>query len=274
MKSLRIQKLVATGNDFLFIDARSELPEVFAKRARRELVRRLCDRHFGIGADGLIFVEMGRGGGHFRWDFYNCDGSTAEMCGNATRCFGRWAYRELNLRSVELETLPGSARIEADEKQIVSHLDYLRVSFEPFTVAVNGVTRNAVLVNTGVPHAVVDIDDIKRADQEKELIRALRFHPKAGEKGANVTFLSRTTADAFSTVTFERGVEGFTLSCGTGVLAAAAVGLKDSEVKRAILHSPGGTLEVEFGKDWKGATLRGPAQFLFETSVTEEFFKE
>lgn len=273
MKSLRIQKLVATGNDFLFVDARSELPKVFAKFSRRDLVRRLCDRHFGIGADGLIFVEMGSGSGRLRWDFYNCDGSSAEMCGNATRCFGRWAHRELNLANVELETLPGLVRIESDE-EVVSHLNYLRVSFEPLAFPIDGVMRNATLVNTGVPHAVVEIDDVKRADQEMGLIRALRFHPKAGEKGANVTFLSRTAPDMFSTVTFERGVEDFTLSCGTGVLAAAAVGLKDSASKRAILHSPGGTLEVEFGEDWKGATLRGPARFLFETSVTEDFFKE
>lgn len=273
MNKLRILKLVATGNDFLFIDARSGLPGVFNKVSRSELVRKLCDRHFGIGADGLIFVENGKSEVQFRWDFYNCDGSTAEMCGNATRCFGRWALRELKLANVELETLPGSVRLESDEKKVVSHLDYMKVSFEPLTVTTEGKTPKVILVNTGVPHAVVEIENIKNAEKERELIRELRFHPKTGKKGANVTFLSREGSNTFSTVTFERGVEGFTLSCGTGVLAAAAVGLKDSGEKSAIVHSPGGTLEVEFGEGWKGAILRGPAQFLFETFVTEEFFK-
>ncbi len=274
MKGLCVQKFVATGNDFLFVDARMGLPSAFEKQSRPELVRRLCDRHFGIGADGLIFVEGGEHPTHMRWDFYNCDGSAAEMCGNATRCFGRWAFRTLNLSKVELETQPGRILIETDAREVVSHLHYLEVSFEPLAANVDGVKRNAVLINTGVPHAVVEIEDIKCARREEKLIRELRFHPQAGPKGANVTFLSRMGGNVFSTVTFERGVENFTFSCGTGVLAAAAVGLKDASARKAVLHSPGGVLEVEFGEDWKGARLRGPARFLFEVEVPEEFFEE
>ena len=276
-QALPIQKIVATGNDFIFIDARAPLSPAFALISRSELAKKICERHFGVGADGLVFIEAS--GARLKWDFYNNDGSTAEMCGNASRCVGRWAEKNLGLAAAELETVPGLVRVAVAGAEIVSHIDYLRATFAPLGYEARGRDRFATLVNTGVPHAVVELDRIEDAAGAGDDIRALRFHPSAGERGANVTFLSRVSASEFNTVTYERGVEDFTLSCGTGVLAAAAVGLKLVQASgvvqssSAALVTPGGRLRVAFGDDWAGATLQGPAIFLFEAVLSEEFFK-
>lgn len=277
MPSLHVQKIVGTGNDFLFIDGRQPLTGASARLPRAELVRRLCDRHLGIGADGLVFMESIRSPNRFKWDFYNTDGSPAEMCGNASRCAGRWAERNLGLTAIELETVPGLVRVEIKGDAIVSRLDYLRISFETIDFEARGLRRSAVLVNTGVPHVVLEVARIEDAASMREEIRLLRFHPQAGARGANVTFLQKTpgggTTTRFATTTFERGVENFTLSCGTGVLAAGAVGLRSSASRAAELTTPGGRLAVSFGESWSGATLEGPARIVFAGEVEEEILR-
>jgi diaminopimelate epimerase len=240
-KTLRVYKLVATGNDFVFIDARQDLPAPFASADRAFLARKICDRHFGVGADGLVFVE---GKGSLSWDFYNSDGSHAEMCGNATRCMGRWADLVMTSPEVEFTTVAGMVRTKKAAGLIASELPFVKAEVKQFSFGSNQ-KREAFLVNTGVPHAVVDIDSIERAAADREALSALRFHPFTGARGANVTFLETCSQTEFRTVSFERGVEGFTLSCGTGVLAAAAVGLsRAGGAMDAKLETPGGKLTV------------------------------
>lgn len=273
-EKLSFQKLVATGNDFLFIDARERSPVPASERSA--VARRLCDRHFGAGGDGLIFVENGQGD-HLKWDFYNSDGSRAEMCGNASRCVGRWAQVNLQKPSVGLETVAGLVRVEAVGPEVVSNLDYVRVDFSALQAEVHGKKVAAMLVNTGVPHAVIEIDRLERAREAESvpLIQAFRWHPFAGQAGANVTFLQLLGDAKFATMTFERGVEGFTLSCGTGVLAAAAVGLKKAgrgpEGIRCEMETPGGCLNASFGPQWKGARLEGAAELIYEAEVADGF---
>lgn len=269
MANLPLMKLQATGNDFVFADARTPLPGEFAKMDRTDIVRKVCDRHFGIGADGMVFVE--EAAGRFRWDFYNTDGSQAEMCGNATRCMGRWASLKMDKPSLEFQTIAGKVKVEIRGDLVASYLEFVNPTFEVLPVVQE--QRSAILTNTGVPHAVVRLKRIEDAEQEKAMIAALRFHPTIGPRGANITFLEEVSDDEFKTVTFERGVEGFTLACGTGVIAAAAVGLKGGKKLSAKVHAPGGELLVEFGTDFKGVTLIGPAKRIFETSITEEFMK-
>ena len=273
---LNVSKIVGTGNDFLFIDARAGLEQGFSRIPRSEISRKLCDRHFGIGADGVVFVESSQPAPRLKWDFYNSDGSEAEMCGNASRCMGRWAKHELGLPSIEFDTIAGLVRTSADsdpEQTVISVLDYVQITFQPISYDAAGVLRQAHLVNTGVPHAVIEISNIQNAKNAVDDIRALRFHPAAGPKGANVTFLQIISEQKFATITFERGIEDFTLSCGTGVLAAGAVGLSRAAHLEGDLTTPGGQLHVSYGKNWRGAILKAPAQFLFETAVSEEFFK-
>jgi diaminopimelate epimerase len=277
---LVVSKIVGTGNDFVFIDARSPLPAEFASRSRPELVRQICERHFGIGADGVVFVEPGTSAASLAWDFYNSDGSEAEMCGNASRCMGRWAQKRLGLKSVVFQTKAGAVRAVGEGENIESHLNYMKLRFDVLEYEVGGIRKVADFVNTGVPHAVVRLDRIEDARSAKADIDALRFHPAAGPRGTNVTFYAPDYAPytsgapaSFQTVTFERGVEGFTLSCGTGVLAAAAIGLRGTGFNEAKLTTPGGPLQVSYGQNFEGAVLKGPANFLFETTLTEEFFR-
>lgn len=268
LKKIGFQKIEATGNDFVFIDARGSLPKVFDVDNRSAFAKTICDRHYGVGADGLVFLS-----GHdarLKWDFYNSDGSPAEMCGNASRCVGRWATQNSGLNHVELETVAGLVRLETFDQEISAHMDYLKLAFTEINYSVNAKTGTAIFLNTGVPHAVVTVENIANTETLSNVVGALRFHPDVGERGCNVTFLEKVARTEFKTVTFERGVEGFTLSCGTGVLAAAAVGLRElrgasvDELKSgADVSTPGGKLRVKFGTNWCGASLIGPAKIVF-----------
>ena len=265
---LTLSKVVGTGNDFLFIDARERSD--FGPRP--ELARRLCDRHFGIGADGLIFVEDGERGADLRWDFYNNDGSIAEMCGNASRSFARWAQVKLQKSTLAFDSLAGRVRTEVVGDEILAHIDYLHLTFKDLEYTSAHGKGRAVFANTGVPHAVVELKSIADAQTSQDAIGALRFHPDVGPRGTNVTFVA-PGENGFETITFERGVEDFTLSCGTGVLAAAATLLRKtpgSETKPLRLSTPGGSMEVRYGAGWSGAELKGPARYLFDVEVNEE----
>lgn len=273
--SLSVMKLVGTGNDFLFIDGRAQLPSGVS---RPELVRRLCDRHFGIGADGLVFVEQN--GGRYEWDFYNTDGSHAEMCGNATRCLGRWASLKLGLNAIDFKTAAGPVHVDVRGDSIASYLNF--VSAHPVLKTLTVAGRDVVVdwIDTGVPHFVAKVASIPEAMKDLDVIRALRFHPEGGPRGANVTFLEVVGPASFKTVTYERGVEDFTLSCGTGVVAAAAVGLQLAGAKpgaaislKADVEAPGGKLRVEFEPSFEGVTLIGPAVRVFETEINEEMLR-
>ncbi len=280
---LPVMKLVGTGNDFLFIDARDELPGPFAQIPRAEIVRKLCDRHFGLGSDGVVFVEQADA--KYHWDFYNTDGTHAEMCGNATRCLGRWAQLKLHLSSIEFQTLAGHVEVKVEGSNMSSYLHFVsaKARYMPLTVA--GREVGVYLIDTGVPHFVAKVDDIAKARMQLEMIRELRFHREGGPRGANVTFLKVIGPSNFETVTYERGVEDFTLSCGTGVIAAAAVGLQWHDPNAALdssrptaqltadVTTPGGILSVRFEEDFAGVTLTGPALKVYETELNEEFFK-
>lgn len=272
---LSVMKLVGTGNDFLFIDGRSRLPRDVS---RANLVRKLCDRHFGIGADGLVFVESVDG--RYKWDFYNTDGSHAEMCGNATRCLGRWASLKLNLNAIDFETAAGPVHVDVRGETVSSYLDFVSAHPVLKRLHVAGHDVGVYWIDTGVPHFVAKVASIPEAQKDLKLIRELRFHEEGGPRGANVTFLEVVGPAAFKTVTYERGVEDFTLSCGTGVIAAAAVGLQlfsgvsgEGAPLEAQVEAPGGKLRVNFKPGFQGVTLTGPAVRVFETEIDEEILR-
>lgn len=283
--SFSIAKFVGTGNDFLFIDESLGLPLGLQEMPRSTMARRLCDRHFGAGADGLIFIKV-LSQRVLRWDFYNNDGSPAEMCGNASRCVGRWAEMNLGVSKVDLETAAGLVSIDAGTDGVTSHLDYLNLDFKDLFAEFGGKTWRATLVNTGVPHAVIEVDELEksRTTDFMKIIQAFRFHPGAGPRGANITCVRHVAGAAadgtrkFETVTFERGVEGFTLSCGTGVLAAAAVGLRTlgckPESADCEVRAPGGILKAGFGAGWRGARLSGSSKFVYKADFSANAIKD
>ena len=262
-------KIVGTGNDFLFLDVRSQ-PDLGISRS--ELVRRISNRHTGVGSDGVVFVENNAGEPSLKWDFYNPDGSSAAMCGNALRCMGRWAQTTLQKNQVHFLTLRGPVHVRAQGDVYAAELKGLSIQPKTLKYSLGGETFEAIAVNTGVPHAVVRVSTI---DDPRELLRHvphLRFHADLEKEGANVTFLKVVAASEFETVSFERGVEDFTLSCGTGVLAAAAVGLGVGDA-RARLKTPGGVLEVIYQNNFSTAQLIGPADMICSGQLEERFLK-
>jgi diaminopimelate epimerase len=271
---LPFSKLVATGNDFVFVDARmnsEDLDSIFNNYKRSDLARIVCDRHYGIGADGLVFVELLSDGTSLSWDFYNSDGSIAEMCGNATRCMGRWAEKYLGSIEIHFKTLAGTVNTKIDGRDICTHLPFVNASMQ--LISGQGAALPAYLINTGVPHVVFEVADISEPRRYMAEILTFRFHPEVGKNGANVTLVQIHGATQFSTVTFERGVEGFTLSCGTGVMAAAAFGLSRSQGSSAKLSTPGGNLEVFYGENRQGVILKGAATLVYEGLFSEENLK-
>ena len=216
-------KMVGTGNDFLIVDARARVGPV-AKRWPA-FANAACDRRYGVGADGVLVLERSRIA-DVRMRIFNPDGSEAQMCGNGARCVAWYvaqaSRRRRGVRSVWLETIAGVLPAEVSG-------DLVRIRMTPPTdlrldmsVPVAGRSVRLGFVNTGVPHAVVRVPDIEEVDVQA-LGRLLRHHQAFRPKGANVNFIQASGPSKVRVRTYERGVEGETLACGTGVTAAAII---------------------------------------------------
>lgn len=245
-------KLNGAGNDFIFFINESPQP----KKAKR-----LCDRHTGIGADGVVWLTH-LGGKKFKWDFYNSDGSAAEMCGNAARCAMRLIHTEFAQTSMELETAAGTVRGSVVGKEISVSFDLAEAAIQEIKAPAGAKFPKGYFLTAGVPHCVIPVDkpfDLKKHARElAPFIKNKAF----GKKGSNLTF-ANFKSDSPQTVTLERGVDDFTLACGTGVIATARVYQYLKKTKKAIsLKTPGGNFTVKF----KGleATLVGKAEFTYK----------
>ncbi|MDE2491890.1 MAG: diaminopimelate epimerase [Elusimicrobia bacterium] len=251
---LRFWKLSGAGNDFVLLAGR---------RGSAALARRLCSRRAGIGADGLLGLT--RRGGRLRLDYRNADGSSA-FCGNGTRCAALWAAAHGWVRGPRfvLHTARGplGARLSGRGRASISMPVPRRMRLAR-RLKVFGRTVTVHFVEVGVPHAVVFVPDVERADLGG-LGRALRFHKAFGRAGANVDFV-QVRGRALLLRTYERGVEGETLACGTGAVAVAAVARALGRVgDRARVRARGGVLDVELGA---GARLEGPGETVFTGEV-------
>lgn len=215
-------KMTGSGNDFVMLDGRvSQVAQWSAGR-----IRAICDRRMGVGADGLV-VLVGEGADVVRMHFWNCDGSPAAMCGNAALCSTRLAA-SLGLGQPEGMTLVTGAgrfrtRSEAGPHQAALNLPAIerpkavpRITLGPGELALH-------LGTVGVPHLVLEVEDLEAIDLEGRG-RELRNHPELGPGGANVNFIALPpTGGPIGIRTYERGVEGETLACGTGTVAAGIV---------------------------------------------------
>lgn len=258
-------KMHGSGNDFVLIDNRKlGLPQ-----AQMSLwAQKICARAFGVGADGLIFLQETPPGRDedYIWHFYNADGSRAEMCGNGSRCAAR--------RAVELGFAERKHVFGTDAGPISAHVnakgDSVKVQLtKPFDLVtgskldVDGQEFEVHSVNTGVPHAVVIADDVSVIDVQA-LGSALRHHPHFAPAGTNVNFLQKRNACRFLLRTYERGVEGETYACGTGAAAAIVVanelGIADKSVK--LTTSGGESLQIHL--EGETVFLEGPAMKTFE----------
>lgn len=254
------------GNDFILIDNRAG-----NLRLSREQVVRLCHRQRGIGADGLLLLEESRSGeGDWAWTFFNSDGSDAAMCGNGARCFARFARRLAGADTVNtltFETGAGLIRARFNGDRVTVNLTPphdLRLDLELSTRA--GTLRVHHL-NTGVPHAVLIVPDADQA-MVQSLGPELRHHPAFAPAGANVNFVQILEPRRIRVRTYERGVEGETLACGTGVTASALlIALHEHFASPVEVRVQGGDrLDVGFDRvadRFENVTLTGPADFVF-----------
>lgn len=264
-------KMDGAGNDFIVIDNRDG-----RHRLSTEAIARLCDRHRGIGADGLMLVEAPRGDVTARMRYYNRDGREAEMCGNGARCFARFLRRLYDGRpeTVDFETVAG--RIEAsfpDDANVRIQLsDPVDLRLDWQLSDATGSASAIHSVNTGVPHVVVLVKDLAAVDIVPQG-SAIRYHADFAPAGTNVNFVHAVAPGHLRIRTYERGVEGETLACGTGMAAAAIIhhALTTAPTPVKLEAAGGDTLWVDFRTTDDGryerVTLTGPAVFVFEGTV-------
>jgi diaminopimelate epimerase len=265
--TLRFTKMDGAGNDFVMIDNRAGDIQL-----GREQIARLCDRHRGVGADGILLLEPGSNGADFRMRYYNRDGGEAEMCGNGARCFARFANQIAGSRDkVSFATQAGVIRAELHGESVTLQMSEpkdLRLGLE---LSLDGRKERVHLVNTGVPHVVIpvsQVDDVDVRARGQKIRRHERFSPK----GANVIFIEKRAAQKIAVRTYERGVEDETLACGTGVVASALIFAATENVDGPISVTvrSGSELSVNFegaGDEFRNVTLTGPAEFIFEGTI-------
>jgi diaminopimelate epimerase len=265
---LEFTKMNGAGNDFVLMDNRER-----RIRLTPPQVARLCDRHRGIGADGLfLVVPCASGKADWAWEFYNSDGSSAEMCGNGARCFGRFVQRLTGAqRQTTFETGAGVITAVFQEERVTVNLTTPKNLRLGLTVPVSTGNLTVHALNTGVPHAVIFVPDADQA-MVLPLGAEVRHHPQFAPRGTNVNFVQVLGSNFIRVRTYERGVEGETLACGTGVTASALVAARvhgfSSPVQVRV--QGGDLLEVSFrsaGEDFAEVTLTGPADFVFEGRV-------
>ncbi len=258
-------KYQGTGNDFVLIDNRSL---TFEKN--EALVAHLCDRRFGIGADGLILLENELGF-DFKMVYYNSDGKLSSMCGNGGRCISNFA-KQLGIVQDKAHFLA----VDGPHEALLLEADWVELKMGNVDEIEEG--DGFYILDTGSPHYVIfveDIDDINVVENGQ----AIRYSNRFKEKGINVNFVERN-ADGIIVATYERGVEDETLSCGTGVTAAAlAYRLKSGNelLKSVNIEAKGGSLKVKFSAKrdggFKDIWLCGKAELVFEGKITQAMKK-
>lgn len=265
---LQFAKMNGAGNDFILLDNRDERLQLTP-----EQIVRICDRHRGVGADGVLAVIPCRSGeADWAWEFYNSDGGSAEMCGNGARCFARYVQRLTGVAN-ELTFLTGAGVIKAvfcGDRVTVNLTEPRDVRLADKIHLPEG-TETVHSVNTGVPHAVLFVEDADRA-MVQLLGAQIRYHSHFAPKGTNVNFVQLLGPNRIRVRTYERGVEGETLACGTGVTASALITARINRFRSpvAVQVQGGDTLEVSFrdeGVRFADVRLTGPADFVFDGQI-------
>lgn len=256
---LSFYKYQGTGNDFILIDNRSNQISLTT-----EQVKFLCDRRFGIGADGLMLLEL-EPGSDFKMVYYNSDGNPSSMCGNGGRCITAFAkHLGIIKNTAKFLAIDGLHDATIDENEIVS----LKMQ----DVKNVEVGDDYFYLNTGSPHFVKFINNVEKFDV-KNMGALIRYNERFKEEGTNVNFIERLE-DALFVRTYERGVEDETYSCGTGVTAAALVaaikGVSNGK-NNCLIKTLGGNLEVKFERvleqNFYNIWLIGPAQKVFNGTI-------
>ncbi len=264
---LRFTKMNGAGNDFVLIDNRAGDIDL-----DRSQIARLCDRHRGIGADGILLLEKASNNADFRMRYFNADGGEAEMCGNGARCFARFAKKVAGApEKVSFETPAGviSAALAGDlvTLQMTEPTD-LRLNVK---LPMADESNTVHFINSGVPHVVIPVSQIDDVDVPRTG-SAIRHHEMFSPKGANVNFIEKHGSNKIAIRTYERGVEDETLACGTGIVASALIFAitENADGPITVISRGGDELQVGFQKTnnhFRSVTLTGPAEFVFEGAI-------
>jgi diaminopimelate epimerase len=247
-------KYQGTGNDFVVIDNRNG----FFPKDNHTMIAEICNRKYGIGADGLLLLEN-NSKVDFTMVYYNADGKLGSMCGNGGRCIVHFA----NFLNIINENIVFEAIDGLHEASIHNAI----VSLKMNDVAAININSNSVFLNTGSPHHVEMVQDLKNYNvvENGSLIRNKTY----GKEGSNINFVEKIGTNLFAVRTYERGVEAETLSCGTGV-TAVAIALSETnriDTNNVELHTEGGNLLVHFSKlngTYYDVYLEGPAKQVFK----------
>ena len=281
MQTLPFVKMNGAGNDFVVLDNRARQIQLDAPARAR-----LCDRHRGVGADGVLMVEPADAGSDadFRMRYFNADGGEAEMCGNGARCFARFTGR-LAVGNGSADRRHDHLSFQTQAGLIRAHLDgeLVRLDMSRPTDGSDlhglylddgrGFAR-AFFLNTGVPHVVVPVADVETTDVHP-LGRAIRYHERFAPRGTNANFIQAVSRETTILRTYERGVEGETLACGTGATASALIHAELNDWQGAgsvgVRVRSGDTLHIGFERtgpfQFEKVTLGGPADFVFTGEV-------
>jgi diaminopimelate epimerase len=256
---IQFAKYQGTGNDFVILDNRDKRYDGLTKKQ----IEFLCDRRFGIGADGLMLLNS-HPTYHFEMKYYNSDGRESSMCGNGGRCLTKFANDVgLVLSDYRFIAIDGEheASINTDGTVALKMGDVNDVKYD----------RGNYVLNTGSPHFVTMNSDVMHLDVFKKG-REIRYSDPFREEGINVNFVQQTEeTDRIIVRTYERGVEDETYSCGTGVTASALVCYhNDNGFNRVEVQTKGGELSVEYdkiGEEYTNVWLNGPAIKVFEGTI-------
>jgi len=264
---LRFTKMNGAGNDFILIDNRA-----WDVHLDRKKIADLCDRHRGVGADGILLLENATNRADFRMRYFNADGGEAEMCGNGARCFARFANKVAKPQTkISFETPAGviSAELVGDAVTLrMTEPTDLRLDIE---LTVENENKAVHFINSGVPHVVIPVPRIDDVDVRRRG-SAIRYHKMFSPKGANVNFIEKRGQNKIAVRTYERGVEDETLACGTGIVAGALIfaATENAHGPISVIARGGDELQVGFEKianQFRDVTLTGPAEFVFEGTI-------
>lgn len=263
MKKISFSKAVASGNDFIIFENKN-----FSSNVLKSIAVKICDRKYGAGADGLLVAQKSKTA-DLMMRIFNSDGSEAEMCGNGVRCFILWAHNEKLARNkIKIETISGiiEGEVKKDGKVIVKMAASFDYRFN-IGLSYNGMRVQGDYIDTGVPHFVVEVKDLTGIDA-LSWGRFIRFHELFKPKGVNVDFMQKKN-NGLHVRTYERGVEGETLACGTGCAACGLIyGVKNNyKIKRlSVVPKSREAMKVSYVFDkgkFKEVFLEGRADIIF-----------
>lgn len=271
---IKFSKLSGTGNDFILIDNRDKSIDT---DICKNLVVSICRRAVSVGADGVIFIENDpKGECDFKWRFFNADGSEAEMCGNGGRCAARFAFeRGIAGPQMTFVTLAGVISAQIIGKQKVKiQLTKPENLIPLFDLEIDSRTWPVRFLDTGVPHTVIEVADIESVNVFKQGGQ-IRNHPRFAPKGTNANFVQIAGPNRLLIRTFERGVEGETLACGTGAVAAAITLALENKVAPpvSLLTRSGEELVVHFDAGAglpEEVYLEGAARWIYDAVLSSD----